>query len=134
MTRQTSITAIWVIVEFRILHAGTNITHVHHQHAHQWLHSPDSDESHYRDSQMLSPGGAYTLDYVYRGSGNKNEVVGDSIFHCHFYPHFAQGMWALWRTHDVLEEGTVLDSDGRPVVGWNRALPDGEIATGTPTP
>ena len=120
--------------KYRILHAGTNITHVHHQHAHQWLHSPDSDESHYRDSQMLSPGGAYTLDYVYRGSGNKNEVVGDSIFHCHFYPHFAQGMWALWRTHDVLEEGTELDNDGRPVVGWNRALPDGEIATGTPTP
>jgi manganese oxidase len=120
--------------KYRILHAGTSITHVHHQHAHQWLHSPNSDESHYRDSQMLSPGAAYTLDYVYRGSGNKNEVVGDAIFHCHFYPHFAQGMWGLWRQHDVLEEGTVLDNNGRPVAGWNRALPDGEISTGTPIP
>ena len=25
-------------VKFRILHAGTGVTHVHHQHAHQWLH------------------------------------------------------------------------------------------------
>ena len=121
-------------VEFRILHAGTNITHVHHQHAHQWLHSPDSDESDYRDSQMISPGGAYTLDMSYFGSGNLNQTVGDSIFHCHFYPHFAQGMWSMWRVHDVFEEGTKLDADQRPVLDWNRSLPDGEIATGTPIP
>ncbi|MFQ5412577.1 MAG: copper oxidase, partial [Phycisphaerae bacterium] len=66
-------------------------------------------------------------------SGNRNQTVGDSIFHCHFYPHFAQGMWSLWRTHDVFEHGTVLDIDGRPVPGA-RALPDGEIVTGTPIP
>ena len=122
--------------KFRILHAGTNITHVHHQHAHQWLHSPNSDQSEYRDSQMISPGSAYTLDYVYWGSGNKNLTVGDSIFHCHFYPHFAQGMWSLWRVHDVFEDGTILDNNGRPntALAWNRALPDGEIAAGTPTP
>jgi hypothetical protein len=121
-------------VEFRILHAGTNITHVHHQHAHQWLHSPNSDESDYRDSQMISPGGAYTLDMTYFGSGNLNQTVGDSIFHCHFYPHFAQGMWSLWRVHDVFEQGTQLDGSGAPVTGYNRALPDGEIPEGTPIP
>jgi plastocyanin len=121
-------------VEFRILHAGSNITHVHHQHAHQWLHSPDSDESDYRDSQMISPGGSYSLDITYFGSGNLNQTVGDSIFHCHFYPHFAQGMWSLWRVHDVFEEGTQVDPDGRPLLGWNRALPDGEIKNGTPIP
>lgn len=121
-------------VVFRILHAGANITHVHHQHAHQWLHSPNSDESDYRDSQMLSPGGAYTLDMSYFGSGNLNQTVGDSIFHCHFYPHFAQGMWSMWRVHDVFEEGTQLDADGTPTLGWNRSLPDGEITHGTPIP
>ena len=121
-------------VQFRILHAGTNITHVHHQHAHQWLHSPNSDESDYRDSQMLSPGGSYTLDMAYFGSGNLNQTVGDSIFHCHFYPHFAQGMWSMWRVHDVFETGTQLDNNGVPVLDWNRALPDGEIASGTPIP
>ncbi|MBR0848852.1 hypothetical protein JQ543_13955 [Bradyrhizobium diazoefficiens] len=122
-------------VKFRILHAGTNITHVHHQHAHQWLHSPKSGVSAYRDSQMISPGAAYTLDMVYGGSGNKNLTVGDSIFHCHFYPHFAQGMWALWRVHDVFEQGTRIGPDGKPVQDdANRALPDGEIAAGTPIP
>lgn len=120
--------------QFRILHAGANITHVHHQHAHQWLHSPNSDDSDYRDSQMISPGGSYTLDMTYFGSGNLNQTVGDSIFHCHFYPHFAQGMWSMWRVHDVFEHGTRLDNNGIPVLDWNRALPDGEIANGTPIP
>jgi hypothetical protein len=36
--------------------------------------------------------------------------------------------------HDVFEAGTKLDSNGIPVTGWNRALPDGEIAPGTPIP
>lgn len=124
-------------VKFQILHAGTNITHVHHLHAHQWLHSPNNDQSSYRDSQMISPGGSYTLEHTFNGSGNKNKTVGDSIFHCHFYPHFAQGMWSLWRVHDVFEAGTELDSAGKPTTCptcWNRALPDGEIATGTPIP
>ncbi len=121
-------------VKFRILHAGANITHVHHQHAHQWLHSPNSDDSDYRDSQMISPGAAYTLDFTYHGSGNKNLTAGDSIFHCHFYPHFAQGMWSLWRVHDTFEPGTTLTASGTPTADWNRALPDGEIAAGTPTP
>jgi manganese oxidase len=121
-------------VKFQILHAGTNISHVHHLHAHQWLHTPNDDKSSYRDSQMISPGGSFTLDHTYSGSGNKNKTVGDAIFHCHFYPHFAQGMWSLWRVHDVFEGGTTLDAQQRPVAGFNRALPDGEIAVGTPIP
>jgi len=121
-------------VKFRILHAGAGPAHVHHLHAHQWLHSPDSDDGHYLDSQLIIPGSSYTLEIAYGGSGNRNKTVGDSIFHCHFYPHFAQGMWALWRVHDVFEEGTVLDEHGIPVAGVNRALPDGEIERGTPIP
>jgi manganese oxidase len=121
-------------VKFQILHAGTNISHVHHLHAHQWLHTPNDDTSSYRDSQMISPGGSFTLDHTFSGSGNKNKTVGDAIFHCHFYPHFAQGMWALWRVHDVFEGGTELDAEQRPVVGWNRVLPDGEIEAGSPIP
>lgn len=45
-------------VLFRILHAGGNITHVHHQHAHQWLRTPDSDNSTLLDSQTITPGDA----------------------------------------------------------------------------
>jgi hypothetical protein len=125
-------------VKFRILHGGTGVTHVHHQHAHQWLQSPNSDEGSYLDSQMISPGASYTLEMVYNGSGNRNKVVGDSIFHCHFYPHFAAGMWSMWRTHDVFESGTFVYPKSSPkagqVVPGSRALPDGEIIAGTPTP
>jgi hypothetical protein len=118
-------------VVFRILHGGSNVTHVHHQHAHQWLKSDDNDNSTYLDSQMISPGASYTLDISYNGSGNRNKVVGDSIFHCHFYPHFAAGMWSMWRSHDVFEAGTTVVP---PIPEWNRALPDFEINGGSPIP
>ncbi len=121
-------------VKFRILHAGPGATHVHHLHAHQWLHSPNNDDGDYLDSQMLTPGASYTLEIAYGGSGNRNLTIGDSIFHCHFYPHFAAGMWSLWRVHDVLEAGTELDAGGIPKPGINRVLPDGEIRQGTPIP
>jgi hypothetical protein len=120
-------------IKFRILHGGSGVTHVHHQHAHQWLQSPNSSEGSYLDSQFISPGASYTLEMVYNGSGNRNKTLGDSIFHCHFYPHFAEGMWAMWRVHDVFEAGTVLDKAGRPVSDA-RAYPDAEILAGTPIP
>src|SRR6202035_3113537 len=120
-------------VRFRILHAGPDLHHLHHQHAQQWLGTPNSPNGDYLDSQSIGPGSAFTLEMVYNGSGNVNQTVGDSIFHCHFYPHFASGMWSLWRVHDTLELGTELDASGRPKPG-SRALPDPEIATGTPTP
>ncbi|MFI3221078.1 MAG: hypothetical protein QX189_18475 [Methylococcales bacterium] len=120
-------------VKFRNLHAGPKEHHIFHLHAHQWLHSPDSDNSAYLDSQSLGPGSGYTYEIAHHGSGNRNRTAGDSIFHCHFYTHFAQGMWELWRVHDVLETGTVLDAEGRPAQG-SRALPDHEIKAGTPIP
>ncbi|HEV3075117.1 MAG TPA: hypothetical protein VHB47_11915, partial [Thermoanaerobaculia bacterium] len=128
-------------VRFRILHAGPDLHHLHHQHAQQWLGTPNSPDGDYLDSQSIGPGSAFTLEMVYNGSGNVNQTVGDSIFHCHFYPHFASGMWSLWRVHDVFEGGTILDDQGYPtdrkkgkvVVERTRALPDGEIQQGTPT-
>ncbi len=120
-------------VKMRVVHAGPKEHHIHHLHAHQWLQTPDDDNSTYLDSQALGPGFAFTTEIAHGGTGNRNQTVGDSIFHCHFYPHFAQGMWELWRAHDVFEAGTVLDANGIPVAG-SRALPDGEIIAGTPTP
>lgn len=120
-------------VRFRVVHAGAAVHHVHHHHAHQWLRSPNSDQSNYLDSQAIGPGSSFTAELVFDGSGNRNLTTGDSIFHCHFYPHFAAGMWALYRVHDVFEAGTGLDSSGRPRTGA-RALPDGEIQVGTPIP
>jgi hypothetical protein len=120
-------------VKMRVVHAGPKEHHVHHLHAHQWLRTPDSDKSSYLDSQAFGPGYAFTTEIAHGGSGNLNKTVGDSIFHCHFYPHFAQGMWELWRVHDAFESGTELDGNGRPQ-GGSRALPDGEIVAGTPIP
>lgn len=120
-------------VIFRVLHAGASVHHVHHHHAHQWLFAPEQPGSSYLDSQAIGPGSSFSMELVYYGAGNQNLTAGDSIFHCHFYPHFASGMWALFRVHDTLELGTELDADGRPKPG-SRALPDPEIMTGTPTP
>ncbi|HYY98600.1 MAG TPA: hypothetical protein VE642_08420, partial [Pyrinomonadaceae bacterium] len=120
-------------VKMRVLHAGPKEHHIHHLHAHQWLHTPDDDNSSYLDSQAIGPGYSFTTEIAHGGSGNRNRTPGDSIFHCHFYPHFAQGMWELWRTHDAFEAGTVMNADGTVAAGA-RALPDGEIANGTPIP
>jgi len=119
--------------KFRNLHAGPLEHHIFHLHAHQWLFTPDSDNSSYLDSQAIGPGSAYIYDIAFNGGGNRNQTVGDAIFHCHFYPHFGQGMWELWRNHDTFEAGTVLDAAGRPAPG-SRALPDAEILAGTPIP
>lgn len=120
-------------VVIRNLHAGPKEHHVFHLHAHQWLQVQANPRSPYLDSQTIGPGGGYTYEIAYGGSGNRNRTAGDSIFHCHFYPHFAQGMWALWRVHDVFEPGTKLDSDGRVALNA-RALPDGEMERGSPIP
>ena len=135
--------------KFRNVHAGPGEQHVFHLHNHQWLFNANDDNSNYLDAQGLGPGSGYTYEINFGGSGNRNKTVGDAIFHCHFYPHFAQGMWELWRHHDVFEQGTALAvstpvhtsftvdglglGNGQPALGA-RALPDGEIIAGTPIP
>ncbi|AZI35476.1 hypothetical protein NT2_09_00340 [Caenibius tardaugens NBRC 16725] len=99
-------------VEFHNVHAGPKETHVFHLHAHQWLSQEGNSAANYLDSQTIGPFQSFTYQIEYGGSGNRNLGPGDSIFHCHLYPHFAQGMWGLWRTHDVFEDGTRLLPDG----------------------
>ena len=98
------------------------------------------------------PGSGHTYELVNGGAGNRNKTAGDAIFHCHFYPHFAQGMWYHIRNQDVIETGTVLAvsggdaqtppgfhtepfalRSGQPAAG-SRALPDGELPDGVPIP
>ncbi|MEX1310918.1 MAG: hypothetical protein AB1Z65_10895, partial [Candidatus Sulfomarinibacteraceae bacterium] len=116
----------------RNIHVGTE-HHIFHLHAHQWGFAANDEGSNYLDAQAIGPGSSFTYEIAFGGAGNRQKTPGDSIFHCHFYPHFAQGMWGLWRVHDVFERGTVMGADGRPAPG-SRALPDGEIAAGTPIP
>ena len=120
-------------IRFRNMHAGPKETHVFHLHAHQWVQDKHDPSSVYLDSQTISPGAVFSYEIHYGGSGNRNFTVGDSIFHCHLYPHFAQGMWELWRSHDIFEDGTPgLYAKGSNPGGRN--LPDGEIYAGTPNP
>lgn len=126
-------------IRFRNMHAGPKETHVFHLHAHQWVQDKQDPDSVYLDSQTISPGATFSYEIHYGGSGNRNFTPGDSIFHCHLYPHFAQGMWELWRSHDVFENGTKgLFDAKKPISKQNqpgmRNLPDGEIADGTPNP
>ncbi|MEA2080093.1 MAG: hypothetical protein U9P00_09590, partial [Pseudomonadota bacterium] len=137
---------------FRNLHAGPGEQHVFHLHNHQWLFNADDDNSNYLDAQGLGPGSGYAYWVNFGGAGNRNKTAGDAIFHCHFYPHFAQGMWEMWRIHDTFEPGTALQTtldgggahvsftldgigqgNGTPAPGA-RALPDAEVIAGAPTP
>ena len=132
-------------VKFRNTHIGKE-QHVFHLHNHQWLYNPNDDNSNYMDAQGIGPGAGYTYEINNGGSGNRNKSVGDAIFHCHFYPHFAQGMWYMWRINDTFSAGTRLAASGTgyhtspwatgnstPATG-SRAYPDGEIVAGTPIP
>jgi hypothetical protein len=119
----------------RNIHVGTE-HHIFHLHAHQWNFvnlDDEEDQTNYLDAQAIGPGSSFTYEITYGGAGNRTKTPGDSIFHCHFYPHFAQGMWGLWRVHDVFEEGSVIDLDptsqtfGRVL---ERGLPDAEICIG----
>ena len=87
-------------VKFHNVHAGPKETHVFHLHAHQWLSqtaAPGSaSKGEYLDSQTVAPFQSFNYEIYYAGTGNRNLTPGDSIFHCHLYPHFAQGMWGLW--------------------------------------
>ena len=112
--------------KIRNIHVGSEF-HMFHLHAHQWLLTPEDDNSSYLDSQAIGPGSSFTYEIAYGGGGNRNKTPGDSILHCHFYPHFAQGMWGLWRVHDTFEPGSVINEDGTVL---ERGLPDGEIPGG----
>ncbi|TCK20492.1 multicopper oxidase domain-containing protein [Pseudonocardia endophytica] len=107
----------------RLVHAGIKETHVFHLHVHQWRAvatdtAPPSTWNPRRGSQLLDsitigPQTGFTIDPLY-GSGSRQHLFGDVIWHCHLYPHFHHGMWGLWRSLDeVVDEPTRLP-DGTP--------------------
>ena len=97
--------------KIRLIHGGVKETHVFHLHNHQWRLEPNDPKSTIIDSISFSPQQCMTIEPLF-GAGSLNHCIGDVIWHCHLYPHFAEGMWGLWRILDRLEDGTRPYPDG----------------------
>ena len=104
-------------VRFHVIHPGAKETHPWHQHTQRWRTDPDAadaEDSPRKDVQSVSPGEAFPLE-IEGGAGGEQGTVGDSIFHCHLYPHFAGGFWGHLRIYDRLRDGTQSYPDGTPL-------------------
>jgi manganese oxidase len=101
----------------RVLHAGTEIFHVHHLHGggDRWRRNPDADsnsnfwkgltkvpnqtlKSVHLDSQSIGPGSSYNLEHEC-GAGGCQQGEGEFLYHCHIGHHYVAGMWSFWRVY-----------------------------------
>lgn len=92
------------LVKFRLVHAGMEQAHVHHLHNHRWRAEDGNPRSTIIDSQTLSPSETWT-ETLEAGAGGEDKPhgPGDSIYHCHLFPHLYGGMWGIFRVHDRQE-------------------------------
>jgi manganese oxidase len=100
--------------KFRLVHAGVKETHVFHYHAHSFFRDPLNTDSDVFDAISISPQNWYTIDTLY-GLGSLAGTFGDFIIHCHLYPHFGVGMWAINRVFDTLQDGSQCYPNGVPI-------------------
>ena len=101
-------------VQFHVVHPGARESHPWHQHTQRWFKDPANPDSPRNDVQSVSPGEGYRLE-LEGGAGGIAGTPGDLIFHCHLYPHFAQGFWGHLRVFDRLRDGTSRYADGTPI-------------------
>jgi hypothetical protein len=92
-------------VRIRFVHAAVKETHVFHLHLYEWHAAPEDRKSPRIDAISVSPQTGHTIEPVW-GAGNRHQVAGDVIWHCHLYPHFHEGMWGMFRTFETLQEGS----------------------------
>ena len=117
-------------VRIRFVHAAVKETHVFHLHLYEWHAVPQDDQSPRIDAISISPQTGHTIEPLW-GAGNRQQVPGDVIWHCHLYPHFHEGMWGMFRTFDTLqtgEDGALLQSSdpayhGRRIGRYPDGLP-----------
>ena len=98
-------------IKFHIVHPGAMETHPWHQHTQRWNADPKNKKSPLKDVQSFGPGEAKELN-IEGGAGGVQKTAGDSIFHCHLYPHFAQGFWGHLRIFDKLRDGKPITAGG----------------------
>ncbi len=92
-------------IRWYAISAGMQETHIFHLHLQQWNSIRQDPGTDYLDSIAIGPGEVYDFDVAY-GAGSLQKAYGDTIYHCHLYPHFDEGMWGIHRIHNVLEDGT----------------------------
>lgn len=97
-------------VRIRLVHAGVKETHVFHLHLYEWHAVPQDPKSPRIDAISISPQTGHTIEPLW-GAGNRHQVAGDIIWHCHLYPHFHEGMWGMFRTFETQQNG----QDGSPL-------------------
>lgn len=117
-------------VRYHVIHPGTKETHPFHQHTHRWFADPGNTKSPLNDVQSVGPGESREFR-LEGGAGGLQGTIGDSIFHCHLYPHFAQGFWGHLRIFDRLRDGTQKYPDGTPIEALVE-LPDRSGQTSVP--
>ena len=71
-------------VRIRLLHAGVLETHVFHLHLYEWHAVAADRNSPQIDAISFSPQTGHTIEPVW-GAGNRHQVAGDAIWHCHLY-------------------------------------------------
>lgn len=117
-------------VRIRLVHAAVKETHVFHLHLYEWHAVPQDPDSPRIDAISISPQTGHTIEPVW-GAGNRHQVAGDVIWHCHLYPHFHEGMWGIFRTFETRQygkDGKRLQCDD-PVYAGRRI---GRYPDGTP--
>jgi hypothetical protein len=87
------------------VHAAVKETHVFHLHLYEWHAAPQDRTSPRIDAISVSPQTGHTIEPLW-GAGNRHQVAGDVIWHCHLYPHFHEGMWGMFRTFETLQDGS----------------------------
>ncbi len=125
-------------VKQRVVHAGSEVFHVHHVHGGsiRWRRQPGVEptnlaaglqkhpplvpqRSERTDSQSLGP--SETFDVTDEcGSGGCQQSTGDFLYHCHIAQHYFSGMWGVWRVYNTLQDG-VASTDLMPPL---QRLPD----------
>lgn len=109
-------------VKQRVLHAGSEVSHVHHVHGGsiRWRRQPGVEPSGFDsglqkhpslrpkaservDSQTIGPSETFDTENEC-GSGGCQQSAGDFLIHCHVAHHYFAGMWGLWRVYNTKQE------------------------------
>jgi multicopper oxidase len=110
-------------VKERVVHAGSEVFHVHHVHGGsvRWRRQPGAGPTGFgggldkhpdvlpgpserTDSQTIGPSETFDVDHEC-SAGGCQQSAGDYLIHCHIAHHYFAGMWGIWRVYNTLQGG-----------------------------